>query len=194
MVSCEHARHIGKVMILKRLLRLVRHEWLVRRRPNEFAREVGVRLGDDCRLLGLTRKTFGSEPYLVQLGNHVTLTGNVRFVTHDGGVWVFRDREPDIELVDPIIVGNNVFIGLGSIILPGVRIGDNVVINAGSVVNRDIPSDSIAAEHPARILSSLDEYWTKVERRAVHCPRDFDDDAKRAFLEEYVSDRFPDVR
>jgi acetyltransferase-like isoleucine patch superfamily enzyme len=180
-------------MNLKRIVTYLKHEYLVRRRPVEFARAIGVRLGDNCRLLGLTRKTFGSEPYLVQLGDHVSLTGNVRFVTHDGGVWVFRDREPNIEVVEPIIVGNNVFIGLGSIILPGVHIGNNCVIGAGSVVNRDIPSNSVAAGCPAKILGSIDEYREKIRARALYYG-DLPEPDKRALLEKELADRFLDAR
>ena len=129
-----------------------------RRNPIVEARAAGVRVGSDCRFLATSAATFGSEPYLITVGDHVTITGGVRFVTHDGGVWVLRDRHPDLDVIAPIVVGNNVFIGLGSIVLPGVTIGDNVVIGAGSVVNTSIPSNSIAAGVPARVLRSVEEY------------------------------------
>ncbi|EFB75768.1 sugar O-acetyltransferase [Subdoligranulum variabile] len=52
----------------------------------------------------------------------------------------------------PVIIGNSVWIGGGAILLPGVHIGDNVVIGAGSVVTHDIPSDSIAFGNPCRVV------------------------------------------
>ncbi|MGB4256363.1 MAG: DapH/DapD/GlmU-related protein [Phycisphaerae bacterium] len=83
-------------------------------------------------------------------------------------MWVFRDKHPEISLLAPIRVGNNVFIGYGAIILAGVTIGDNVVIGAGAVVTKDIPSNSVAAGVPPRVIKSLDEYWTSIQGRAVH--------------------------
>lgn len=156
--------------IPRELLRMgqsAREELLVRRDPVRYARELGVQLGQGCRLAGIRRGVFGSEPYLVSLGDHVTISGDVRFITHDGGVWVLRDRDPTIDVVAPIRVGSNVFIGLNAILLPGVTIGDNCVIAAGSVVSRDIPSGSVAAGVPARVIKTVDEYYTSAQRRSA---------------------------
>ena len=69
-----------------------------RRDPVKYARSLGVKIGNDVRLISIKSGsgTFGSEPYLVVIGNHVTVTGGVRFVTHDGGVWVFGCLESKI--------------------------------------------------------------------------------------------------
>ena len=62
--------------------------------PVAYARSLGVKVGEGARLISVVpgMGTFGSEPYLIELGNHVTVAGDVRFVNHDGGVWVFRRR------------------------------------------------------------------------------------------------------
>ncbi len=125
--------------------------------PLTYAKLIGVTIGLDCRLINVD---FGSEPYLVSIGNHFSGT-NVRFITHDGGVWVFRREFPELDVVAPISVGNNVFMGSGVTVLPGVTIGDNVVIGAGSVVSRSIPSNCVAAGVPARTIRHLDEYKTR---------------------------------
>jgi acetyltransferase-like isoleucine patch superfamily enzyme len=148
-----------------------------------YAREIGVRIGRDCRLLGVTRETFGSEPYLIKLGDHVTVTAGVRFVTHDGGVWVFRREFPGIDVFGRIEVGNNVFIGLGSILLPGVHIGDDCVIGAGSVVKHDVPPGTVAAGVPARPIRTIAEYRERTLTVASHI-RDMPGSEKRALLEE----------
>lgn len=129
--------------------------------PEAFCRRIGVRLGSHCRLINVSRVTFGSEPFLIALGDRVTITNEVQFITHDGGVWVFRDQHPDLDVVRPITVGNNVFIGLRSIILPGTVIGNNVVIGAGAVVRGNIPDDCVVAGVPARRICSLQDYQAK---------------------------------
>lgn len=120
-----------------------------------YSSKLGVKFGNNCRLVG--KVDFGSEPFLIKLGDHVSITSS-NFVTHDGGVWIMRNEYPDIDVFSPIIVGNNVFIGLGCTILPGTIIGDNVVIGAGSLVKGVIDSNSVYAGIPAKKLKNVDEY------------------------------------
>ena len=116
--------------------------------------------------MALTRGTFGSEPYLVTLGDHVTVTEGVRFVTHDGGVWVFRQQDPELDVFGPVSVGNNVFIGLRAILMPGVSIGDNCVIGAGAVVTRNVPDGTVVAGVPAKPIGTTEAYQGKVAEKA----------------------------
>lgn len=135
--------------------------------PIVAARKLGVTVGQNCRFISTTRATFGSEPYLINIGEHVTITAGVRFLTHDGGVWVFRRESPELDIIKPVRVGDNVFIGLNSTILPGVTIGNNVVVAAGSVVTRDIPGDSVWGGVPAKFIKSLDDYRRSAEYEAI---------------------------
>ena len=126
-------------------------------------RHLGVSIGEDCDIYSTAE--FGSEPYLVKLGNHVRVNHHVRFITHDGGVWVLRKYlgNQNIDLFGAIIVGNNVHIGTGATIMPGVVIGDNCIIGCDAVVTKSIPNNSIAAGVPARVIESVDEYVKKHE-------------------------------
>ena len=124
--------------------------------PVAYARKLGVTVGENC-ILGSFR--FGSEPWLITLGNHVEITGNVTFITHDGATWVLRqdERYRRVLRYGKITIGDNVFIGYGSILLPGVTIGEGAVIAAGSVVNRDIPPRVVAGGNPCRVIRPLTE-------------------------------------
>jgi acetyltransferase-like isoleucine patch superfamily enzyme len=127
---------------------------------NEYAaRLAGVRIGTGCRILS---RITNSEPWLVEIGDRVTISSNVTFITHDGSGWLFGDEDGRRYRYAPISIGNDVFVGHGVTILPGVRIDDRVVIGAGSVVTRSVPSGSIVAGVPARRLSDWDTFMSRV--------------------------------
>lgn len=152
--------------------------------PVNYARSLGVSMGSDIRLISIRQGsgTFGSEPYLIKIGRHVTVSGGVQFVTHDGGVWVFREHNPDIDKFGTIVIGDNVFLGYGVIIMPNVSIGDNVVIGAGSIVTKDIPSNCVAAGVPAKTIESLSDYYEKVDKNKVNNVRSLSHSEKKEVL------------
>lgn len=139
------------------------------RNPEQFARSIGVNLRGRVRFYGINRSMFGSEPWLITLGDNVFITAGVQFLTHDGGTLILRRDHPDLEWTAPISIGDDVYIGVRSIIMPGVRIGDRCIIGAGSVVTRDIPDGSVAAGVPARVLRSTDEYLATMKAKSLGC-------------------------
>ena len=98
-----------------------------------------------------------SMPWLVRIGNNVTLGPQVYILAHDASTKI----PMGVTKVGRVTIGNNVFIGARAIILPNVSIGDNVVIGAGSIVSKDIESNSVVVGNPARKISTLDEYVQK---------------------------------
>lgn len=96
-------------------------------------------------------------PWLISVGNDVTLSSNVRLLAHDAST-VKIGVHTKIGIVS---IGNNVFIGADTIVLCNTRIGDNVIIGAGSVVTCDIPSDSVYAGNPAKFICTFQEYKNK---------------------------------
>lgn len=116
-------------------------------------RKLGVKIGDRCRLF---RADWGTEPYLIELGDHVVVSNNVRFLTHDGAVWVFRDEHPGLDVFGTIRIGNNVCLGFNTVLLPNTEIGDNCIIAAGSVVKGKIPENSVVMGNPGKVVMSTD--------------------------------------
>ena len=89
-------------------------------------------------------------------GDYVFVGPNCTFTTAEHAIDP-EMRKNGIEISKPITIGNNVWIGAGSVILAGVTIGDNSVIGAGSVVNKDIPSNVVAVGVPCKILREITE-------------------------------------
>ena len=152
-----------------------------------YAKKQGMKVGEGVTIM--SGVNFGSEPSLITLGDRVRISSEVQFITHDGGTWAFR-REPGYEEVvrfGKIVVGNDSFIGAHSVILPGVTIGKNCVVGAGSVVTKDIPDRTVVAGVPARAICTTDEYAKKCKDRM---PAGFDEAKykanKKAYLQEIL--------
>ena len=171
--------------MIRRTVAWARRELHVRRDPVGFARSLGVRVGDGAWLVNTSAATWGSEPFLITLGDDVTVASGVHFLNHDGTVLVFRREHPDMDLVEPITVGDNVFIGLGVTIMPGVTIGSDCVIGAGAIVTRDLPAGSIAVGQPARAVSTIDAWWQKNQGRLIHIRGLPEPERRRALLKHF---------
>lgn len=90
----------------------------------------------------------------VTFGDNVFVAPNCGFYTA-GHPFDVEQRNRGLEYARPITIGNNVWIGAHVCVLPGVTIGDNCVIGAGSVVNRNIPAGTLAAGNPCRVIRKL---------------------------------------
>lgn len=123
-------------------------------------RKRGVKIGSNCRIYGYS---WSTEPYLIEIGDHVVVAKGTVFMTHDGAVWIFRDKDPNIDLFGKIKVGNNCVIALNAIILPNTTIGNNCVIGAGSVVRGVIPDNSVAIGNPAKVIMSTGVYYAMIK-------------------------------
>ena len=109
-------------------------------------------------------RVLPSDPQLIKIHNNVIITSNVTFVTHDvfnlGINYMYKDYNINTYM-RPIEIMDNVFIGCNSTILPNIKIGNNVVIAAGSVVTKDIPDNSVVAGNPARVIETFEEFIQK---------------------------------
>lgn len=132
----------------------------------KYLKNRGMIIGNSCRLYGNSY----SEPFLLEIGDKVSIGNGVLLLTHEGAVWVLRNRLGDntLDYFARIKIGNNVFIGNYAIIMPGVKIGDDVIVGAGAVVTKDVPSNSVVAGVPAKIISTVDDYQNKKIGECLH--------------------------
>ncbi len=90
----------------------------------------------------------------VKIGNDVFIGPNCVLTTATHPI-NYKQRNEGLETAHPITIGNNVWLGASVSVLPGVTIGDNVVIGANSLVNKDIPSNSIAVGNPCKVIKAI---------------------------------------
>lgn len=131
-------------------------------------RAMGVQVGERCRIY---TANFGSEPYLIKIGNHVCISNDVSFVNH-GLNWPFQDKYESLTTFDTIEIRDNCQIGMRATILPGVVIGPNSIVGACSVVTKDVPPDTVVAGNPARVVCTMAEYEAKLLDRHIDIPLD----------------------
>ena len=127
-------------------------------------------IGDNCNIMSRSVPLYAK---LIKLGNNVRLASNVTFVTHDVS-HVMLNANPTLkneafkEKIGCIEIKDNVFVGTGVTILYGVQIGSNVIVGAGSLVNKDVPSNSVVGGVPAKFISTFDEYIKKRKEEKIY--------------------------
>ena len=118
------------------------------------ARKAGVVMGENNFIAS---HFWDTEPYLIRIGSNCQITGGVKFFTH-GGPQAIRRQYPKFDVFGKVMIGDYVYIGINSLIMPGVTVGDNVLIAAGSVVTKSIPDNMVVGGNPAKVICSIDDY------------------------------------
>jgi acetyltransferase-like isoleucine patch superfamily enzyme len=114
------------------------------------ARQMGIKVGERCRLYSLN---VASEGELLEIGNGVIVSGEVMFVTHDGSLFTALEQFPNINCnYGRIRIGDDCFLGIRAIIMPGVELGENCIVAAGAVVMDSFPANSVIAGNPAKYV------------------------------------------
>lgn len=121
------------------------------------------------------------EPYLVEIGEEVTIAYGTALLTHDNAV-----IKCDIDATDyfgKIKIGDHCFIGAKSIILPGVTLGNYTIVGAGSVVTKSFPEGNVViAGNPAKVICSIEKYRESKRSISVNLDKDGLRVRKREFL------------
>lgn len=110
----------------------------------------------------LNTKIDLSRPYLIEIGRYCKITSGVRFLSHDYSYSVLRYKYSELfNSLKRITIGDNVFIGVDSIILPGTVIGNNCIVGAGAIVSGCFPENKVIVGNPARVLCSIEDFYKK---------------------------------
>ena len=161
----------------------------------DFLRGKGAIIGEGTMFFGSVEIDM-TRPFLIEIGRDCVLTDGVKVLTH-GFDWVVLKNvyREVLSSSGKVTIGDNVFVGNDCVILKGVRIGENTIIGAGSLVNEDIPPNSVAVGNPCKVRMSISEYYEKRKREYVEEAKlyalEIYKKTKRAPKPEQFSEEFP---
>lgn len=130
-----------------------------------FLRSRGAHIGDNVVIFEPTNTSIDiSRPYLIKIGNMVQITKGCTILTHGYDWSVFKGLYGEaMGKAQTVEIGDNVFIGRNSTIMGGVKIGDNVVIGS----KKSLPSNSVVAGTPAKVISNIEDYYIKRKNHQI---------------------------
>lgn len=155
----------------------------------EICKKRGLIVGKD--VVFISAPAFGSEPYLIEIGDRTKITAGATFINHDGAMYTIRGMEKykDARNFARIKLGENCFVGNNCIFLPGSQMGDYCILGAGSVLNSSMPDHSVYAGVPAKFICTIEEYGDKALTNNVMYPRELE--TQRHLLDEFVKMNLP---
>lgn len=176
------------------LFKILRNKW-VRRSSSaliKYYRGKGILIGKGCvfRSPGTTQIDI-MRPALVTIGDNVDMNRNFSIMTHDFGHRVFLIKYGEfLSSSGRVSIGSNIYFGMNVTILKGVTIGDNCIIGAGSVVTKSIPSNSVAAGVPCRVICSIEEYYERRKNEWIAEAKDYAVAIRERFRREPTKNDF----
>lgn len=129
----------------------------------KFLKKQGIKIGENVTFYEPNTNYIDYQKgFLIEIGDNVEITRGVIIITHDYSWALFKKNTGEIiGSRGKVKIGNNVFIGINTIIMKNVTIGNNVVIGANSVVTKDIPDNTVVCGNPAKIIKKYDEFYEK---------------------------------
>lgn len=178
------------IKLMKLRLRLTN---IHKRDPYYFTKilkKEGIHVGNNTIFYDPLSQTIDRErPWMIEIGDYCKITKGTIILAHDYSRSVLRRKYGEvIGEAGTTTIGDNVFIGMNSIILMGTHIGNNVIVGAGSVVHGNVPDNCVIAGNPARIIKTLDQHYEDRKGKTVSEAIEY----ARTFNERY--ERYPTIR
>lgn len=151
-----------------------------------YLRKKGIQIGERTTLFA-PRNIYidTTRPYLIDIGSDVQIAYGVVILTHGYDWSVLKGVYGDVlGSAGAVVIEDNVFIGMNTVILKGVHIGRNVIIGANSVVNKNIPDNCVAAGNPVKIIMTLEEYYEKRRKAQLSEAKDLVNNYRKRYNRE----------
>lgn len=150
-------------------IKLLIKKILCMKTPEESQKELllskGMKVGINTNIFSWTG-IDPSLPYLIEVGDNVTISSNVQILVHDASPCKVGCGTK----IGRVTIGNNVFVGAGTTILCNTKIGDNVIVGAGSVATGTLTPNTVYAGAPAKKICSIEEYSEKMHSMRKNRP------------------------
>lgn len=162
--------------IFEKARRFLRRKWRTLRTGSswdeeeykESLRQMGMKIGQHTKIFSQTVSIDAQRPWMVEIGDYCKIAKGVIILQHDYSRSVLRRVYGEvIGTSQKTVIGDNVFIGMNSIILMGANIGNNVIVGAGSVVRGTIPDNVVVAGQPARVICTLEQHYHSLKNRCI---------------------------
>ncbi|PKF75406.1 acyltransferase [Chryseobacterium sp. PMSZPI] len=165
------------------------YHYLIQRIYLKICLAKGLKVGKNVRFVEVPQ--FGTEPFLIEIGDETTFSNNVRFINHDGGYNAlhFFKKYEDVRAFGRIKIGKQCLLGADTTVMLGVEMGDNCVLGAGSILTTSMPAGTVYAGVPAKFICTIEEYGDKALKNNVMYPRELELD--RPKLEAYIKEHLP---
>ena len=155
----------------------------------EVCKKRGMKIGKN--VIFIEAPAFGSEPYLIEIGDYTKITAGATFINHDGAMYTIRSMEKykDARNFGRIKIGKNCFVGNNCTFLPGAQMGNNCILGTGSVLNSSMPDNTVFAGVPAKFICTIEQYGDKALENNIMYPRNLENE--RSKLDDYIKKNLP---